>query len=55
MLRDYALSLTLVALVILGYTAVLLSYKKGPADSRTEASVQPATQQAPPSVPEPKP
>jgi hypothetical protein len=38
-MRDYRLSLTLIALVMLGYTAVVLINKKS-SDGRSSASVQ---------------
>ena len=38
-MRDYRLSLTLIALVMLGYTAVVLINKK-PSDGRSSASIQ---------------
>ena len=43
MLRDYAVSLTLVVLVLLGYTALLFSKKveTQPTSSRVEASIKP--------------
>ena len=41
-MRDYRLSLTLIALVMLGYTAVVLMNKK-PSDGRASASIKPPT------------
>jgi hypothetical protein len=43
-MRDYRLSLTLIALVMLGYTAVVLINKKS-SDGRASASVQQTAKQ----------
>ena len=52
MLRDYAVSLTLIVLVLLGYTALLFSKKtENPAtNSRVEASLKPKADLAQPPV-----